>query len=666
MTSVTNSIAERVSQTVLFGSVDLAVHQHFIKIDDILEWLSTRSEENDEITIAYNMVCKIRPPNTHYLRDGVHLLVKNRTLAAVAVKYGFDPSIRSHKEGESRELWNYVFETMMKATNDNDTKARLNMLFKGTGNDDFLRRNLKMFYAARFWRELPRVSSDVTNDALLASDWVIHLRHTGQVAKQLLQRVTFLQKHAPQYYSQAAYKSYYDVAMALHKEKLLINLKQSELQLFDTYFTNIVDQQLLSYDALCYGVASLTTDIAGYILGFPIQCFIPNEEQIHTALVLLKAKGLQEYCAHIKPSIAPSYLPTGIHATEDFTYSNSEDVIGENIDDYTPFDIVAFRNGKHIYRFTRMEFARLAETKKNHWTNEWLPPSILCTIKARIATARELGLPNCRTMKEHLQRVQDGTFFQSDDAKPATTPTQSPFANIAAQMNWNQPNYDEISGPVGAFRPQMLSATPMNAGPHSLTEIFNILMGEQDEQEQNEQRGFVIGMDIDLHPATGTNFITDTATDNRPPLVIDQIMQQLQQHRGQNAEDVVNGRVFDILRNMGRFFTANEQSSENNDDEEQEALNNGERESDESEEDEQATSSNNNPPRSPIDRFLDDLSDEDLNEIRTSNVPEYIFNPYNILLSVDNNDDESSQASDEDNNEEEDNTEHIDQMDMVD
>lgn len=405
-------MTDRVAQAVLFGSVELALKQSFINIDDLLEWLSKQSV-TQEITIAYNAVCRRLTPNLQYLKDGVHVLAKNPALAAVAVMHKLDPSIKDRKEGESKELWNYVFEAVIKMRNDHTAKGKGLIMLTGSGSNDLLRSNIDLLYGCRFWREVPGVSTDSTNVALLKTDWVEHLRSNGTVASAILKRVHFLQQHAPQYYGEVAYKQYYAKAAALHKEQLLTNLTQADLILFNTYFTNIIDTRLLSYDSLCYNIASLTPDVAGYVLGFPIHWFIPNAEQIHEALATLKAKGIDDYCAYIKAeSVANSSL-VGAHVTKDVTFSNTEDVYGEDIDNYVSFDIIVFRNAKHIYRFTRPEFSNLVKSKKNHWTNEWLPASIVGTIKSRLATACALGLPESHTLKEHLNHVKNHNFFKS-------------------------------------------------------------------------------------------------------------------------------------------------------------------------------------------------------------------------------------------------------------
>jgi hypothetical protein len=67
-----------------------------------------------------------------------------------------------------------------------------------------------------------------------------------------------------------------------------------------------------------------------------------------------------------------------------------------------------------MYRFTRAEFPELVKSKKNPWTNDWFPPTILASIMARNEAAKELGLPPARPLAEMLERIEKDKFFEVD------------------------------------------------------------------------------------------------------------------------------------------------------------------------------------------------------------------------------------------------------------
>ena len=170
----------------------------------------------------------------------------------------------------------------------------------------------------------------------------------------------------------------------LNKEKLLSGLTKEQLIQLDTYFPNIIDAKILNYSPLAYKISLLGNDIAGYVLGFPIQNMIPTEEQIHQCIALLTKLGVQEYIKYIKEYNKLTYTPISpLNLDEKIIYANEHDVITEDIDNYVSFDIVSYQIGPHMYRFSRAEFSQLAKSKENPWTNDGSPPPILSTIIAR-------------------------------------------------------------------------------------------------------------------------------------------------------------------------------------------------------------------------------------------------------------------------------------------
>ena len=420
--AINTNVYDKHNQAVSHGSIELALDEKFITVENLLEWLADRKVIDFTCELAYNAICKRRHPDTHYLKDGVHILAKQWRLAPVALIYGLKPSIKDRKEGESSELWNHVHESIWNMKTDSHLKERCILLQKGTGTAKYLRENLVTLYGAGFRPEIPGLDNDQINAALLRMDRTDKLRSSGTLAKQLLTRLSYLQQHAPNYYAEVAYKHYHKVAVRLQKEKLLTNLTQEQLKLFDTFFQNIIDRRLLSYDKLCFNIAIMTSDIAGYVLGFPIHTFIPSDEQIHNAIGLLQVKGKDEYCAHIKKLNELCGLPVGPFSDTKFSLANEQDLFGEDIANYVAFDIVAFRDADHVYRFTRMEFKQLLESKKNPYTNIWLPSPIVEVIKSRVSTVRALGLPIARTLKEHLDCLEQGQFLAPNTPVPTPVP----------------------------------------------------------------------------------------------------------------------------------------------------------------------------------------------------------------------------------------------------
>ena len=92
---------------------------------------------------------------------------------------------------------------------------------------------------------------------------------------------------------------------------------------------------------------------------------------------------------------------------------NEQDVLGENIENYLPYDIIYLYGKTHIFRFTRIEFNGLLKTKKNPWTNENLSDWFLSELKHREDMTTRYGLPNCDTFNNLYDKLEKGEEFKT-------------------------------------------------------------------------------------------------------------------------------------------------------------------------------------------------------------------------------------------------------------
>ena len=125
----------------------------------------------------------------------------------------------------------------------------------------------------------------------------------------------------------------------------------------------------------------------------------PDSEPIHKKLdglqhmtlsKLLQEIGIERYVANLNNYIEKTYQMPSLLQNEMIKYANNTDVLYEEPNAYFPFDVIAYQTDVHIYRFTRREFNNITETKRNPWTNEWLPVPIYINVVARNFTATEL------------------------------------------------------------------------------------------------------------------------------------------------------------------------------------------------------------------------------------------------------------------------------------
>jgi hypothetical protein len=438
--SILPSEEDKIRESVQVGSVFLALDDKFFTAEALLQWLTT-VPITERTQIAYKAVCTKIPPNSQYLADSYHFLTKKPEYLSIAIKYNFSTEIPDQNiEGDMNPIIGHLCEALIDLNSNNNLRRVTALICSGAGPLDYILLKIETCFGARNFPHLRNVSAFRHNTGLVAADWTAKFRYNERLPIIILNRITQLQKEAPVYYAGVAYAAYYKVAVKLNKDRLLTHLNRHELTLFDSFFPNIIDKQILKYTDLAYKIALLGNDVAGYILGFPVQNMIPDEQQIHRALLSLTNLGVDRYTELIRNYVAATYTPIlPFEQDEAATYSNDTDVVMEPINNYVPFDIVVYQTGSHMYRFTRIEFDKLAESKKNPWTNDWFPPTVLSTINARVKAAKELGLPTARPLTETLAHIEAGTLFKDE-----TAPKSPPIQPVNPQQSQQSANILEL------------------------------------------------------------------------------------------------------------------------------------------------------------------------------------------------------------------------------
>lgn len=432
------SIGEKIRQSVETGSAFLALDCNFFTPLELLQWL-TEVPMTEKTQIAYKALCTKINPNIQWLADGYHFLIGKSEYTSIAVGFQFSmetPDRRPEPGIATNQMVVHLCDALIQINTDQNFRKNSAFILNGMGTLSYIQSRLVTCFRARNFPHLPNVSANEINIALVTSDWTGKFRYNESLPKLIIRRAASLQRDAPIYYAGVAYAAYHKVAVKLYKDKLLIQLSKDELSNFNVFFPNIIDIKVLDYSDLAYKIALLGNDVAGYVLGFPIQNMIPNDEQIHEAINILTVQGADAYAEHIKKYVKSTYTPIPPFPQKEVSYSNDTDVMMvDEIDDFVPFDIVSYQHGPHMYRFTRAEFSKLAESKKNPWTNDWFPVTVLSTIISRAHAAKELGLPVARPCKELLARIESGTLFTADEEpKPRQQQPAAPRQDELSQV----------------------------------------------------------------------------------------------------------------------------------------------------------------------------------------------------------------------------------------
>lgn len=330
---------QKLYECVYVGSTELALNTRFVSSSELIEYLSSQ-EISTATIIAYRSLC-----NYGCLEQVCEKLPKYKPY--------------------SDNLLNGVF-----ITNGNELLKMLN---------------------------IGDTTVDQENLEALLDDNLEYFKYNVTFVKMLLLKFQYFNISAPLYFTGVMIPLYKPIFEKIVQCGLLTTLTQKQLKYYNDFYPGMVDVKKLSYDDLCYKISNMDNEMAGYILGFPIHEFIPDNSQIEDALMRLQKLGKEEY---IKS------LDTGNYHGSNFVYANNEDVLMVKINKYLPFDIFYYRSGKHVYRYTRPEFKQIINTKKDFWTNNPLPISILKSIEARYNAAKHLGLPKAKAALRIYQELE--------------------------------------------------------------------------------------------------------------------------------------------------------------------------------------------------------------------------------------------------------------------
>jgi len=430
-----------IKESVYNGSVFLALEVKCFTHQDLMKWLVDETY-SEKTLIAYKALCVGIDPNNQYMDDDIHFIIKQKNYVGIALFYGLKVYDLPYKRNDNNSstlnncdpIINFVCDEIITLNSSSEMRQLFNLVTKGTGMVPYVQSNLLSCFLARNFNHVPNLTENDYNVDLVNSDWTNKFRYNKDLAKLVINRNLLLNKIAPNYYKNVAYSFYYKVASKLYKEKLL-NIEKNDLVGFNTLFPGIIDVKILCYNDIGYKLSLLNNETAGYLLGFPIQTIIPNEKQIKETINKLMEVGKEKYCEHIKTYVNKLFVQElPFSNDEPIKYANTTDVMLEDINNYVPFDIVSYQIGTHIYRFTRAEFSKLIESKKNPWTNDWFPQSILTELINRQTCANKLELPQARPLTEMLELLETNKLYSKIEENNENNENLDNDANSDVEM----------------------------------------------------------------------------------------------------------------------------------------------------------------------------------------------------------------------------------------
>lgn len=399
-----SDISAKIKEVLEHGSVFTALEQEYVQPLDVLNALeSYYPQPGMQELIAYKAVCMKLHPNQHVMPHGKHFLAVAPDYALVAIGYGLDLNTR---------VDDLTLQDVLPSQLPQTSWAKETAVFVLSGQNQianilqqWYKNDIKQYYiSARHWSPWLNI-----NMLALNADWMCKLQYNCNLPLQLLQRAQYMREVAPYYYEHVLTPLYTDVVRRIVNMRLFSKMSIDDFAALHELFPNLVDIRYSQLNDYAFDIATLSLDVAAYYLGFPIDHYLPDENQVLMAAAILGEEGPEQYLKRLHDS------PSSFLNLPDPIVANDEDVMMERIEDYLPFDIVSYRKGQYLYRFTRPEFENLLKTGVNHWTNELLPLSILSVIASRVQTAVEIGLDQ---RLPYVNLVEDLTAVDDYDDMP--------------------------------------------------------------------------------------------------------------------------------------------------------------------------------------------------------------------------------------------------------
>ena len=374
--------AEKVGETVNFGSVFEALYADFINLDDLKAYLLYKKPENEsekkKLCVAFRILCNLSSSHT----------LESFILQTENADYIFLYAMSFHKHNLK------VYQKIHNSFSKGDTE--FNRIICGSKFD---KEESEYIAGVRIMKYVAKYSYG----NIFSSDFLALLKSEDKAKyyRNMIARCMHLNKNAPLYWKEVAAPLYRKFLEENYKKPIF---SKSDMKILASYFPNLYSDKQINQPAIINQLTSMSRYHVAYRLGFPIHEYVPNEKKLEETLELLSELGVKQYVEKVKSKELPS----------DIRIANTEDVNCTDIAEYNSFDVIHYytdvdnKNEKHVFRFTRPEFPTLLKDQKNFYTGEILPAFIVVQIRTRLQIAGMYDLPPCQTLSELLGLREDG------------------------------------------------------------------------------------------------------------------------------------------------------------------------------------------------------------------------------------------------------------------
>ena len=131
-----------------------------------------------------------------------------------------------------------------------------------------------------------------------------------------------------------------------------------------------------------------------YLLGLDLLNQHIDYTHLDSHIKQLSTMGAEKYLEHIK---SKNQITESV---------NSTNCLGEDVNDYSPFDRLEWADNGHKFVFTRDEFDNLKNRKINPYTNVNMSMILHYNINMRLSIAKHENLPNPQPLSEHYSELE--------------------------------------------------------------------------------------------------------------------------------------------------------------------------------------------------------------------------------------------------------------------
>ncbi len=416
----------KTDQTIEYGSVFEALISGFLTCGDVLDYL-LETQPTPSCMIAYKAVCQF---STDQVVNGNPFILTTNQPEYIAIY-----SLMLCKNGNPGRNDTERMEIAKKVRKISSKLLTVNKFSK------------TIFIICDVFRRMPIDSNDHLNAFMSRSMNYIQV-FAGKVEYEhrlwmrsdcleplhkfitytqweddLLLRCESLQTLAPLYWDSVAKPLYQDFVKGRIDTKNT-QMKRKTMNKYISLFPGLFPEMENMSD-LAYNLNQLSIPAQAYVLGFPIHQYIPSSDVIGQAIKLLDEIGIEKYCDRIRDQNLKILHHHDLGPVElDIKSANENDSLYELITDYNLFDIIRYYSDTHLYYFTGPEFPTVLTQKKNIYTNNKLPVSIISEIGSRLETRMVLELPKAATLRELLVKIQGNTLHDTHDINEPNEPNE--------------------------------------------------------------------------------------------------------------------------------------------------------------------------------------------------------------------------------------------------